>query len=493
MNIVLSVFCVVLLLFLLFLLREELHIMQQNSYYNARYIKWLGGNFFFRLGAVRVFFKQKEKKKLDFTPRAIRLFACEIVLVAAVFLLLFLLSVNLLFVVLVLAICAVFSFLFILIANLSVFPLEKLINRWYVNDAKKRLRHHKELLKIAVTGSYGKTSVKHFLFDILSEKYSVLMTPGSFNTTLGVVRTVREQLQPIHEIFIAEMGAKRRGDIKEICDIVNPNFSILTSVGQQHLESFGSFDNIKSTKLEAIAALSASGTGYVNFDNLKKSDIPQQTKAKIVSFAVNSDADYTAKNIEYKNNGMVFEVFYHSEKILTLETRLLGEHNVSNLLACCGIALDLGVEKYKIENVVKRLEPVAHRLEVKKLPNGITVIDDAFNSNPVGAKMALQALKRFEGKKKIIITPGMIELGQKEYALNFEFGQIIAQNCDIAVLVGARQTKPIQEGIKSVNFPKENLFVCRNLNEANEQVKKIMQAGDVVLYENDLPDTFNEL
>ena len=491
-NIIIYTSCGILFLYLLFLLREELHIMQQNSYYNARYIKWLRSNFFFRLAVVRTLFKQKEKIKLNFTPRATRLFVCEIVLIVILVCIPILLNADLWLIILVLAICAFFSFAVILFANICMIPMEKIIAQWYINDAKKKLKKHDGLIKIAITGSYGKTSVKHFLYSILSEKYSVLMTPGSFNTTLGVVRTIREQLQPINEVFIAEMGAKRLGDIQEICDIVNPNFSILTSVGHQHLETFGSFENVKKTKLEIITTLSADGVGYVNFDNLNYSDIPQATKAKIISFAVHSPADYTAKNVQYKNTGMSFDVFCHNEKILTLETRLLGEHNVSNLLACCSLALDLCVENYKIENAVRRIKPVEHRLEVKQQSNGITIIDDAFNSNPVGAKMALKVLKQFEGKKKIIITPGMIELGQKEYELNFEFGQMIATHCDIAVLVGIKQTKPIQDGIKSTDFPVENLFVCRNLNEANEQVKKIMQVGDVVLYENDLPDTFNE-
>ena len=466
--------------------------MQQNSYFNVRYLKWAKGNFWSRYDVIRSISKKNEKIKLHFTPRAIRLFIAEILIAAAVIIASFLLTKNPLCIVVSEIVLIICSFAVIMLANLCVAPIEKALCRWYINDARKKLQQHDSLIKIAITGSYGKTSVKHFLYDILSEKYSVLMTPGSFNTPLGVTRTIREQLQPIHEVFIAEMGAKQTGDIQEICDIVKPKYGILTSVGLQHLETFGSFENVKKTKLEIIAALPSEGVGYVNFDNLSSADIPGETKAEIRSFAVHSAADFTAKNIVYGNRGMSFDVFLREEKILTLETKLLGEHNISNLLACCAIALHLGVEKYKIEKAARHIQPVRHRLEVKKLPNGITVIDDAFNSNPVGSQMALEALKRFEGNKKIVITPGMIELGEKEYELNYEFGKNIAAHCDIAVLVGTKQTKPIQDGIKATDFPPENLFVCKSLNEANEQAKKIMQAGDVVLYENDLPDTFNE-
>ncbi len=514
---------IALLAYLIMLLKDELHIMQLNSYFNSRYSKWLKENLITRFGKIKLviialalafcfypawftaialtatsiagtyeLIKRKAKKKLDFTPRAKRLFSIEILVTLIPAILVFWVSGKIEYAAAVLVAVALLSFVNILISNLIASPFEKMINRWYVNDARKKIRAHTSLIKIAVTGSFGKTSVKHFLEKILSEKYNVLITPGSYNTTMGVVRTIREYLQPKHEVFIIEMGAKKKGDIKEICDLTDPHYGIVTSVGPQHLETFGSLENVMATKLEIIAGLSSEGTGYVNSDNVSPQNIPAGTKAKITTFGITSDAEFSAKNIAYKGIGMTFDVQRKGETVLSVETRLLGEHNVSNLLACCAVALDMKVEKYRIEKAVKGIEAVSHRLEVKKLANGVTIIDDAFNSNPVGSKMALEALKRFEGKRKIVITPGMIELGAQEYELNFNFGKSIAANCDFAVLVGMNRTKPIQEGIKSTAFPLANLFVCKNLQEANDTVKKIMQAGDVVLYENDLPDTFNE-
>ncbi len=512
-----------LLAYAILLLKEELHMMQLNSYFNHRYIKWLKENISSRFGllklaiifvAVVAFFvsffplnivligisvwgsfqlaKHKAKKKLDFTQRATRLFAVEITGVVVAAIIIYFITKSIDYSILPLVFAVAFSSVVIVFSNLVAAPVETLINQWYVNDAKKKIGSYSNLIKIGVTGSYGKTSVKHFLYSILAEKYNVLMTPGSYNTTLGVVRTIREQLQATHEVFIIEMGAKKKGDIKEICEIVKPHYSILTAIGPQHLESFGSLANVSSAKFEIITCLSADGIGYVNFDNASMDDIPKSTQGKVISFAVHSDAEYRAANIAFKGIGMSFDVERSGVIVLSVETRLLGEHNVSNLLACCAIALELKVEIYQIEKAIKGIEAVNHRLEVKKLPNGITIIDDAFNSNPVGSKMALEALKRFEGERKIVITPGMIELGSKEYELNFAFGTHIAANCDIAVLVGANRTKPIQDGINSANFPKENLFVCKDLSEANEKVKSLMKNGDVVLYENDLPDTFNE-
>ena len=509
--------------YVILLLKQELHMMQLNSYFNSRYAKWLKENIASRFDLVKVavvlaatlfcFFpsiflpvvligisiwgcfqliKYKAKKKLDFTSRATRLFAVEIIVVISAVITVFFFTNSIQYSVLPLVIAVAFSFLVIILSNLLITPVEVMINQWYINDAKKKIRSYTNLIKVGITGSYGKTSVKYFLHSILSEKYNVLMTPGSFNTTLGVVRTIREYLQPTHEVFIVEMGAKKIGDVNEICEIVMPHYGILTAIGPQHLETFGSLENIITGKFEIITSLPSDGVGFVNFDTITSNIFPENIKCKLITFGVHSPAEYTAANIIYKGIGMSFEVQREGEKMLVVETKLLGEHNVSNLLSCCALALELKVEKYQIEKAIKSIESVSHRLEVKKLPNGITIIDDAFNSNPVGSKMALEALKRFEGKRKIVITPGMIELGSKEYELNFEFGKSIAANCDFAVLVGTNRTKPIQDGIKSVNFPKENLFVCKNLAEANEKVKSIMKEGDVVLYENDLPDTFNE-
>ncbi|MDR3351248.1 MAG: UDP-N-acetylmuramoyl-tripeptide--D-alanyl-D-alanine ligase [Prevotellaceae bacterium] len=509
--------------YLALILKKELHMLQLNSYFNTRYIKWYKENFrprgdvikalavlscvlfswwgywFFPAAGILLsvtgaaaLLKQKAKKKLDFTKRAVRLFTLSLLLSAAALSITFIATQNTRYAALLLAALMAFSFLLTLLSNTLIQPLEKLINRWYVNDAKKKMNSCPELTVIAITGSYGKTSVKHFLQDILSEQYSVLITPGSFNTTLGVVRTVREQLQPIHEVFIVEMGAKRAGDVAEICRIVRPKYGIITAVGPQHLETFGTVANVKKAKLEIISALPAGGKGFINAGDIAPGDIPADVKAPVVSFGAGKDADYCARNIVYTSRGISFDIYRGGEKLLTLETALLGEHNVSNLTVCCAVALTLGLEKYKIEKAVKGIRAVAHRLEVKPLPNGITIIDDAFNSNPVGSKMALEALKRMEGKRKIIITPGMIELGAEETERNYAFGQAIAANCDIAVLVGLQRTQPIREGIKAAGFPEANLVTAKNLAEANNYVKSIMQPGDVVLYENDLPDTFNE-
>ena len=207
---------------------------------------------------------RKAKKPLVVTARVKRLFVTQGLLCAGVLCLILLPAHR---GVALIGVAGMVVWLFTGVANLINTPLEKAIADGYVKDAKRRLETMPNLTVVGITGSYGKTSVKNFMAALLAVKYNVLMTPGSYNTTMGVVRTIREMLRPSHEIFIAEMGAKQSGDIKEICDLVHPTYGILTSIGEQHLETFGSVENIVATKFELVDAIPADGMAFLNYDN----------------------------------------------------------------------------------------------------------------------------------------------------------------------------------------------------------------------------------
>ena len=368
-------------------------------------------------------------------------------------------------------------------------PVEKRINQKFYDEAAAILRSMPDLKVVGITGSYGKTSTKHYLQRILSEHFETLMTPGSFNTTLGVIRTVREMMKPYCEVFICEMGAKQQGDIKEICDLVHPTMGIVTAVGPQHLESFKSIENVQKTKFELVDALPADGLAVVNNDFEYIANRPVDN-VECVRYGVKDDeAGYRAVDIAYDRNGAEFTVV-GPDTNLRLRTRLVGECNVSNLIAAVVVALRLGVPEEKIRRAVERIEPVEHRLSMKRTPGGVTIIDDAFNSNPSGSAMALDVLAAMTPGKRIIITPGMIELGEKQYELNFEFGQHIARSADVAIVVGEYNRAAIVEGIASQPAPKAEVIEAATFAEAQQRLATIVSSGDTVLYENDLPDTF---
>lgn len=368
-------------------------------------------------------------------------------------------------------------------------PVEKHINQGYINDAKRILASMPDLRVIGITGSYGKTSTKHYLYRILAERFSVCMTPGSFNTTLGVVRTVREYLKPYDRIFICEMGAKQPGDIREICDLVHPEIGIITAVGPQHLESFKTIENVQATKFELIDSLPADGLAVLNNDFPYVANRPVGNVAAL-RYAIDpqDDTQFSVSDIHYSASGTDFTVITPDGE-LKLHTRLVGECNVSNLVAAVIVALHLGVTPNEIARGVEQIEQIEHRLSVKRTPGGITILDDAFNSNPAGSAMALDVLRSMGGCR-FVITPGMIELGERQEELNREFGRKIAGSANVAIVVGRYNREAIVAGIESANNPELEVHIVDTFAEAQALMTSKARSGDAVLYENDLPDTF---
>ncbi len=363
-------------------------------------------------------------------------------------------------------------------------PIEKLIAKKYVREAKRILRSNPSLTTVGVTGSYGKTGTKFILKGLLEEGLNVTATPGSFNTPMGVVRTVREHLRPETEVFICEMGAKRRGDIKEICDIAAPQIGVITSVGPQHLDTFGSVQTVADTKFELA---DAAAEVFLNYDN-------EMIRARggsynTTSYGTTPDCDVYAENISYGSFGAKFDVICDGKEI-PLSTRLLGRHNVLNITAGVAVAKRLGLSDRAITYAVSRLAPTEHRLELKPFINGSLMIDDAYNANPEGSVEAVNVLASFEGRKKIIVTPGLVELGDREYEYNYNLGLAAAQKCDIIILVGQLRSVPLHDALIASNFSEENVFVVSSFAEAMEKLRAVADEKSVVLIENDLPDNY---
>ena len=378
-----------------------------------------------------------------------------------------------------------------LIALSAVFaaPVEKRINQQFVDDAKARLDARPELIKIGITGSYGKTSTKFLLRDILSVRYNVLATPSSFNTTMGLTRVIREQLMGSHQVFIAEMGARHVGDIRELVELVRPTMGLITSVGPQHLDTFGTIERVRDTKYELIDGLPQDGTAIFARDGAICEELyarcPLEKKYMPGDLIAASDVEVGPWGSRF-----TLEDTQTGEKV-ACQTCLLGEHAIANLLLCCTAARCLGLTLEEIAQGVARCQPVEHRLQLLSGGSGVTIIDDAFNANPVGAKAALRVLGGFPGRR-IIITPGMVELGGEEDAFNAAFGEQMAACVDEAILVGRRHVQPIVDGLLRAHFPQEHIHVVGSLEESTKVLHGMMKPGDVVLYENDLPDNYSE-
>ena len=531
-----SILCTMLTLpAFLYVLRYNLHMFQLNGYKNGEHIHWLKKNvsrqyLLILIGISGILSmclphivtlllqtvaalicmkyylylkKTNTKKKLVYTARVKRLILTDSILV------ILLLALTGVFLGVsriagAFAILTTLQIIALVIVNWINRPVEGMINQHYINDAKKKLRSVPDLIVIGVTGSYGKTSVKYYLDTLLKEHFEVLITPESYNTPMGVVKTIRSSLKPSHQIFICEMGARHVGDIKEICDIVHPEHGIITSVGPQHLETFFNMDNIVNTKFELADALPEVGLLFLNGDNEYIRNHSDKYKNKIFyttgewakARELESQIEegevsryYQTGDVKLSRTGTEFTVTAPDGEKETFQMRLLGEHNVINVAGAVAVANTLGIPLKQLKVPVRRIQPVAHRMQLLERGN-YTIIDDAFNSNPVGSRAAVETLKQFEGVR-ILITPGMVELGEKEEEYNYKFGTYAADCCDYILLVGEKHTAPIHKGVLESGFSQERCRVFEKLEDALSFAYSIKAEGHkFILLENDLPDNY---
>ena len=507
---------VILTLFSLIFIKRALHLFQQNRYEFFRYTEYLTNkkNYKFEiniifillmiiLGIINVSYyvsliitvlycilewylesKKNYIKPLVYTKRVIRQIIIMIILTfVCEYLLLKVLNVSL-----VSAISVVLPYLLVYPMALLALPMEKLIKKSYENKAKKILYSYTNLIKVGITGSFGKTSTKNIINDIVNDDYYTLITPASYNTPMGITRTIREYLKPTHELFICEMGADHVGEITYLMNFVKPKYGIVTSIGPQHLNTFKSLDNIINEKMQEIELLPSDGVGIINYDNEYIRNYKIKNNCKVISIGIdNKDADYVAYDLNYSSSGTTFKVNIN-DKPYEFKTILLGKHNVMNILSGIVLALELNIDVNKIVSNVSNVRMVEHRLELKKI-NGFTFIDNAFNSNPVSSKLSLDVLSKMDNKR-IIVTPGLIDLGKKQDEYNYEFGKYMINKCDFVILVGKKNTETIYNGLKDVNYDMHNVLVVESEKEAFNYVYTHFTPNDIVLLENDLPDAF---
>lgn len=436
----------------------------------------------------RAFSPRRAKKKFVITGRVKRLYAVFFLVMSAIS-----------------ALCAATPWavlpalwqlalpLVVALSGLLAWPIEKAISECYFRDARRKLLANPRLIRIGITGSYGKTSVKHILGAILSEKYPTLITPASFNTPMGVTRAIREKLSPSHQVFVGEMGARHIGDIREMCRLVHPTIGIITSVGPQHLETFKTIERVASTKYELIEALpDESSHAYFYDDGAWVRRMYDRTqKPKTLCGRDPEACDCWCDEVSVSAEGSRFTLHIRGVGSVECQTRLLGEHSIQNILLAAAVASDLGLTLRQIAHGVEKLAPVKHRLELLSHPGSFTIINDAFNSNPVGAKAALEVLRAFPARR-IIITPGMVELGEREAEYNREFGREMAGCVDIAIIVGKNRALPIIEGLKEAGFPDKAIHRVDSLDDSTRLLHSLVRPTDTVLYENDLPDHYQE-
>lgn len=519
--------------------KRTLHMLQQNLYNeNNRYIKWVLKNrrqfisldlllvgisligiyvifdlsFISNLCLILVILlliligygwkrqieNDQNKKKLVITARIKRLiFTMSLLyLIPVVFAIKDVYNVRLIWIVVFIESLMIYLNVFVaFIALIINTPVEKCVYLYYKKIAQNKLKSMPNLKIIGITGSYGKTSSKNILSDILNIKYNALPTPRNLNTYNGLIMTVNNYMDKFTDIFIAEMGAYVKGEIAGLCKLVKPKYGIITRIGTAHLETFGSEDNIVQGKFELVESLPSDGFAILNGDDPKQVNYKIKNKVRIIWIGIeNENVDVRATNIKCSNKGTSFDVLFKGdEKKYHFETKLPGDHNVYNILAALACGREFDIDIPDLITAVRNVRPVEHRLELKRLGN-FYQIDDAYNSNPIGAENACKILGMMPGYK-VVVTPGMVELGTKEDEYNKKFGEQIAKVADIVILIGRKKTQPIKEGLLTSGFNKEQIIVFNDVRDAYPYINNLaisVKQDVYALFENDLPDTYNE-
>jgi UDP-N-acetylmuramoyl-tripeptide--D-alanyl-D-alanine ligase len=379
----------------------------------------------------------------------------------------------------------------LLAGDLSMWPVQKAINTRFLRSARHRLAEVAPVV-VGVTGSYGKTSTKFAIEHLIGAPEEVLATPASYNTPLGISRTINGSITSSHRFLVVEMGARREGDIAEICDFVRPRLGVLTAVGPAHLESFGSLDAIRRGKYELIRSLPSDGVAVMNVDDPEVRSLADKVaELEVVRYGLEEDGapNVTARDVSITDKGSALTIVdRRSGRSLPVSTYLLGRHALGHLLAAVAVALASGRQLEELGDPISSLEPVEHRLQIIRGTGGVVVIDDAYNSNPAGAAAALDVLKRMPGRRKVVVTPGMIELGPMQPAANREFGRLAARVADTLIVVAKVNREAIVAGASEASGA--DVVVVDSLDQASERLRSLVQTGDVVLFENDLPDQY---
>ena len=385
--------------------------------------------------------------------------------------------------------------------NALMQPVEAALRRRYLKQAAATLDKIRPKI-IGITGSYGKTTTKSFLRDIMSLRYQIYATPKSYNTLMGISLAINRDLADDYrsEYFISEMGAYVEGEIARICQLTPPDIAIITEIGPQHLERFGSLENIKRAKYELVSNLPADGVAAFNWDNpyIREMAAEAYPETRLtVSRAVSLDQaraegiTWIATDISESLSGLTFNSRHvPSGQGARITTGIVGEHNVTNLLLCIAVACHEGIPLRDIAMRIRGLQPAESRLVPETSSTGVTIINDAYSANPQGVVSALKVLRLHDTGKRLLITPGMVELGELQEGENHKLGMLAAQSATDIILIGRNQTQSIYQGLRSCDFDQSRVQVLDTLDEAVGWYQQNLRAGDTVLFLNDLPDTY---
>lgn len=385
---------------------------------------------------------------------------------------------------------------FLTLAVIITRPLDFCIKKILLIRAHRKLARYPNLKIIGIAGSYGKTSAKEVVATVMSTNFKILTTPENINTPLGIARLVLQKLEATTEVLVVEMGEYYRGDIKEICSLVRPHIAVATGINEAHLERFGTLDNTVATIFEVVENSHPNSLVVLNADD---QTITREyarylggRTAEFYSFANNALCAHTIDDKKFNEDGLgwTFSISKNKNKMGEFTTRLLGEYSLGLAMLGLCVGEKLGISTDKIREGIREVPPIMHRLQpLLNTQTDVLVIDDSYNGNPAGVLEAIQVMARFKNRRKVFITPGLVEMGARAQVVHLAIGKELASMADVIMLIKNSVTPFIAEGLKMSGYPKEIVWydTAQALHEA---LARIIKPHDVVVFQNDWGDNY---
>ncbi len=459
-------------------IKYQLYLLQLENYELVRYFKLLLKKGFFA--------QKKQRKELVWTAKVVFILALAVLLHFTVAVYLFYSRQYVLGAVVFLLLFEAYFFLFA-VAAVLLWPVDWSAKFIIIARAKSRIKDQGSRIKvIGIAGSYGKTTMKEVLKQVLGARFKVLAAPESVNTPVGIARWILNSVAGETDILIVEMGEHYRGDVAEICRLAPPDVAVVTGINEAHLERMKTLENITATVFEVVSQAKPGALVLLNGDD---SNVMAHYKEYVWP-------DHKVKKFQISNfkfqrfNQGLLSWAAQIDPLGEVEVRLLGEYALADADAAIQIALSLGMGPEEIEKGIAKIKPVEHRLQPIKPAGEILVIDDAYNGNPAGAAEAIRVLSRFEGRRKIYITPGLVETGRQAEEVHKKIGQELASVADLVILIKNSVTPFIAEGLKTAGYASEEIVWFNTVQAAHGDLKNILRPGDVILFQNDWGDQY---
>lgn len=356
-------------------------------------------------------------------------------------------------------------------------------NRMIKNS--KKIFHKSKALKIAVCGSYGKTSMKELLFKVLSDEKKVAATYGNLNVATSHAKFAKS-LEGDEDILILEFGEGRPGDVYSFAETFNPDIAIITGISPAHLDKYKNIENVAKDIFSVTKFVKPENVYVNNESNYLRSFLKDQKFNKYSNAGIK---DFKPENVKNDLSGLKFDL-KNKSKVIKIRTKLLGRHQIGPLSIVAILALNQGISIKAIEKALNGVKPYEHRMSQYEL-NGAVIIDDSYNGNIEGIEAGCKLLKELKANRKIYITPGLVDQGKEGKNVHLKMGQLIAEaNPDQVVLMDNSAVKYIKQGLDQTNFKgkvqieKDPLFYYNNL-------KHFVAKGDVVMMQNDWTDNYS--